>query len=248
MSLSHDLAETVSGALGQPPRRVMALTLADGRRFWLKRVEHLRLRLRLQKGDPARAFEAERAGLHLLAARGLPVAEIVLEGPDHIVLADAGPTLAQLAAEPGRDDAATAFAAAGRALARLHRAGLAHGRPAVRDICWDGHTARFIDLERFSPRRRGGFWQGVDLLCLVQSAHARWPDDPRWLNATLAAYAAEAPPGALAAAARLSRRLAPLGTLARLLRPLRPESRELNAVSPTLARLAALDRPPSLSV
>jgi hypothetical protein len=75
-----DLDEALARALAEPPQRVRALVLPDGRRFWLKRVEQLSGRLRLQKGDPARAFAAEREGLRVLAAAGLPVAGVVAEG------------------------------------------------------------------------------------------------------------------------------------------------------------------------
>ncbi|MEZ5798606.1 MAG: hypothetical protein R3D63_14680 [Paracoccaceae bacterium] len=149
-----DLGPAVRKALAEPPQRVRRLHLPDGRQVWLKRVERLAGAMRLQKGDPVRAFEAERRGLHALADRGLPVAGLLAEGDDWFVMQDAGPILPQVVADAPEDEALRAFAVAGRALGRLHWAGLVHGRPAVRDICWDGQEARFIDLERF--RRRGG--------------------------------------------------------------------------------------------
>ena len=63
-----ELEESLQRALAEPSERVRRLELADGRRFWLKRVERLSGRLRLQKGYPARAFAAERKGLRELAA------------------------------------------------------------------------------------------------------------------------------------------------------------------------------------
>ena len=130
-----------------------------------------------------------------------------------------------------------AMAQAGRSLGLLHRAGMVHGRPAVRDICWDGSEARFIDLERFSTHRHSAFWQAADLVMLAQTANTRWPQDARWLEAALAGYAGTAPAGAMDRAARLARRLAPLGWLAAVLCRLKPKSRELRAVGLTLARL-----------
>lgn len=236
MQPTDDMLEAaLAAALAAPPQRVRRLDLPDGRRFWLKRVERLSGRLRLQKGDPARAFAAERQGLRVLADSGIPAAGVVREGPGWLLMPDAGPTLPEVAGQPG---AQAAFAATGRALGRLHWAGLVHGRPAVRDICWDGLEARFIDLERFRPARRGGLWQAVDVVMFAQTCLTRWPDDPRWLDAALAAYAVNAPEGAMARVARLARALAPLGWLARGLAVLRPRSRELRAVPLTLARLA----------
>jgi tRNA A-37 threonylcarbamoyl transferase component Bud32 len=233
------LDESLRKALTGPPRRVQRLDLADGRRFWLKRVERLQGRLRLQKGDPARAFAAEREGLRALEAAGLPVAGVAREGLDWVLMPDAGPTLPDVVADPARSDVdrLRAFAEAGRALGRLHWAGMAHGRPAVRDVCWDGREARFIDLERFRHARRAGFWQAADVVTFAQTAFTLWPDEPQWLDAALAAYALSAPEGAMASARRLAGGLRPLGWLAAGLAMLKPGSRELRAVGLTLARL-----------
>ena len=76
------LDSIIDAALAEPPLRVRRLDLPDGRRFWLKRVERLSGLLRLQKGNPIRTFERERAGLAALAAAGLPVADVVADGPD----------------------------------------------------------------------------------------------------------------------------------------------------------------------
>jgi tRNA A-37 threonylcarbamoyl transferase component Bud32 len=229
----------LKAALAEPPARVRRMDLPDGRRFWLKRVERLTGRLRIQKGDPARAFAAEREGLHALADAGLPVAEVVAEGPDWVLMPDAGPTLPTVISDPSCSDAEklAAFAAAGRALGLLHWSGLVHGRPAVRDICWNGTEARFIDLELFRHGARGGMRQALDIVMFAQSAFAQWPDDARWLDAGLAAYGPNAPDGAMDRVRRLAVRMAPLGWLASGLARLRPQSRDLQSVEPTLARL-----------
>ena len=112
------LAARLQAAVRQQPLRVQRVVV-DGTAYWVKQRETLGLRLRLQKGDAARAFDAERAGLHALAGRGLPVARIVAEGPDFFATADHGPTLAtilQRGSLPAEERIA-AFAAAGRGLA-----------------------------------------------------------------------------------------------------------------------------------
>ncbi|MFO1203248.1 MAG: serine/threonine protein phosphatase [Tabrizicola sp.] len=234
-----DLDRALTDALAEPPQRVRALVLADGRRFWLKRVERLSGRLRLQKGDPMRAFAAEREGLRMLAEAGMPVAGLAAEGPDWLLMPDAGPVLSQIVADAGRNEAEKlrACVEAGRALGRLHWAGMAHGRPAVRDVCWDGQEARFIDLERFRRAKRAGFWQAADVVMFAQTAFTAWPEDARWLEAALGAYAVSAPEGAMRAVRRLAWGLAPVGWLAAGLSALRPGSRELRAVRLTLGRL-----------
>lgn len=255
------LAAALRQALAGPFIRVQPVTLGDGRRVWLKRVERPGLRLRLQKGDPARALAAERRALQQLAHAGLPVPRVVAEGPDWFAIADAGPMLRLVTVAPGIAPAErrAAFVAAGRALALLHRAGFAHGRPAPRDICWDGRTARFIDLERTRPAAPGGWRQASDLAILAQSWFTAWPEDGRWFAALMEGYGAGAADGTadgmadgtadgaadgttgatLARAGRLARLLAPLGALAGALSALRPASRELAALAPALTALRA---------
>ncbi|MBA3911235.1 MAG: serine/threonine protein phosphatase [Rhodobacter sp.] len=235
----RDLDTNVKAALAEPPRRVRQLDLPDGRRFWLKRVERLSGLMRLQKGDPDRAFAAERAGLQALAEAGLPVAEVALEGPGWMLMPDAGSVLPQVVADASRTEAdkLAAFAQAGRALGLLHLAGLVHGRPAVRDICWDGKEARFIDLERFRYGRRGGLWQAADVVIFTQTCFTRWPQDTTWVNAALEAYAVNAPDGAMAQVRRLVWLLMPVGWLSWALSLIRPQSRELRAVPLALSRL-----------
>lgn len=238
----NDLKQAIGAVLAKPPQRIMAITLDDGRRVWLKRIERLSLRLRIQKGDPARAFERERAGLVAFAENGLPAPEILLDGADFLVLADVGPSLMGLLRDRTVPDAEVlrAFAAAGAGLGQVHRVGFSHGRPTPRDVCWDGRTARFIDLERFSPARHSPYWQAWDVVIFIQSCFSHWPNDSRWADAMLAAYAQAAPEGADARIATLARRLGWLGHITRTLSRLRPNSRELRAVGLTIARLAYL--------
>lgn len=233
------LDDQLNAALAEPPRRVRRVDLSDGRRFWLKRVERLTGVMRVQKGDPERAFAAEREGLHALADAGLPVAAIAAEGPDWVLMPDAGPVLPEVVADSGRSEGEklAAFGQAGRALGLLHWAGLVHGRPAVRDICWDGVEARFIDLERFRPGARGGVRQAADIVMFAQTCFTQWPDDARWLDGALTSYAVNAPEGAMGRVRRLALWLAPLGWLAAGLAHFKRASGELRAVELTLARL-----------
>lgn len=233
------LDDQLKVALAAPPVRVRRIDLPDGRRFWLKRVERLTGVMRAQKGDPSRAFASEREGLRALAEAGLPAAEVAAEGPGWMLMPDAGPILPEVVDDPQRSEAEkfAAFAQAGRALGLLHWAGLAHGRPAVRDICWDGMEARFIDLERFRRGARSGLRQAADVVIFAQTAFRQWPEDTRWLEAALDAYVINAPEGAMDRVRRLVFSLAPLGWLTDGLARLRPQSRELRAVGLALARL-----------
>jgi tRNA A-37 threonylcarbamoyl transferase component Bud32 len=173
-----------------------------------------------------------------LADGGLPVAPVVAEGPDFLVVPDLGPTLDRMLLHrtPGLE---SAFAAAGGALARLHRAGYAHGRPALRDICWDGHEARLIDLENFDAGHSAPWRRAMDVVVLAQTHFTQAHDMPGPLALAIDAYRAGAGPQAWAAVQRLARLLVPLGWLAAGLYRLRPISRELRAVPLALAVLRA---------
>ena len=231
------LQEQVVRLLAEAPARVRSLTLPDGRRFWLKRIEALPLRMRLQKGNARLAFEAERTGLTVLAREGLPVAAIALDGPDYMVLPDVGRTLDRVLVEVPEAERLLAFRAAGGSLARLHAAGFVHGRPAIRDICWDGAEARFIDLERFSVTRRGPLQQALDVVMFVQTFMTVAGGPAPALDAALQAYAAGAPPDVLPMVGKVVRWLGWLGPVSRAVVRFRPAAREFLAVPQTLARL-----------
>lgn len=236
-SVTTVLQEQVVRLLAEAPARVRSLTLPDGQRFWLKRIEALPLRMRLQKGDARAAFEAERTGLRVLGEEGLPVAPIALDGPDYILLPDVGQTLNLVLRTAPVEERLAAFRAAGLSLARLHRAGFVHGRPAIRDICWDGTQARFIDLERFSVARRGRFYQALDVVMFVQTVMTLTGGSGAELDAALEAYAGAAPADVMPMVRRVVGWLGWLGPLSRVVLRIRPGSREFAAVPLTLARL-----------
>lgn len=157
-----------------------ALTAADGaariaslnhagRVYWVKRPERPSRRMRLQKGDPRQSFERERATLHHLRRLGASVPPIVAEGADFFVLPDCGPALSQFITEGYTVEGQRIFRAAGRSLAQLHALGQRHGRPSLRDICWNGHAAVLLDFERGVPNVVSPRAQAIDVLILIHS-------------------------------------------------------------------------------
>lgn len=222
-TLARDLDRLLSG----PALRVQRLTSA-GARFWLKRPEQPRSwRWRLQKGDPVRAFEAERDGLQRMAQLGAPVPRIVTAGRDFMLIEDAGPTLQHLLDNPQTPEAEQrqAVADAARALGRLHGAGLAHGRPYLRDICWDGAQIRMIDFERFSRRNSPGR-QGKDAILFLSSLLSA-PQGQAMFELALSNWRAEAGAAAWRAASRWVAVLRVVAPLARGLARLRSKQSEI---------------------
>ncbi|MDR7123371.1 phosphotransferase [Pseudotabrizicola sp. 4114] len=246
--LPKHVASALQAALRQPSQRIRALALPDGGRVWLKRVEQATGRMRLQKGNGLSAFVAEREALRLLHAKGVPVPEVIAEGPDYLLLPDLGPTLSALIRDHTHPmpDRIAAFAAAGAALAGLHRAGYAHGRPALRDFCWQSGQLRMIDLERFRSYKRSPVVRAMDVVIFTHSwfANDRGILPGPELYAAIDTYRAAAPAGVWRWVARLTRLLAPLDGLARAVIRFSKPSRDVQAIPPALAWLRRATQAP----
>ncbi len=158
--------------------------------YWVKRPECHSLFWRLRKGDPARALERERQGLHAMRRLGLPVADLVHEGADYLVTRDAGIPLSEVVRSACFDDEerCRALLAAASALHRIHEAGLAHGRPNLKDILWDGEKVTFIDLEMFGVVRNLRRAQILDLLMFGLSGFAVGSRSASQIDAALLHY------------------------------------------------------------
>lgn len=236
-----DLSARLQASVALKPGRIQRIKV-DGVAYWVKQREDLGLRLRLQKGNPAHAFNAERAALHAIAGKGLPIAPIVAEGPGFFATADYGPTLAHLLSHGERteDERIAAFAAAGRGLAAFHAQGVSHGRPSVRDICWDGEQVTFIDLERYHPRRNHLSGHAQDVIMFVHSAYTATGGERPEIDAACAAYRAAAPDAVWAMARRWCRWLRWIDPLTRPLQRDPTRRAEFRAIPLTLRRFGAL--------
>lgn len=142
--------------------------------LWVKRAERLRGFDRFRKRSPSRCLAREASVLRAFAEVGAPVPSLVLDGEDFIVIRDGGESVAALL--PTLADPQPLLIRAGEALANLHALGLAHGRPALRDMLWDGGTIRFIDFER-PPRTVTDRARALDLLIFHHSL-LRWLGKP----------------------------------------------------------------------
>ena len=178
-------------AVAETPGRIGRFDL-DGVTCWIKRVDRPNLINRLQKGPPLAAFDRDLAAIKVLAARGVPVPEIIGEGPGIFVTRDAGPTLDrilrhQIGTVPER---VAAFSAAGTALARLHGLGISHGRPVLRDMCWQDGKITFLDFENYRPDRNQPKHFRLDLIIFVLSCYAEQRSELPEIVAAKEAYRA----------------------------------------------------------
>jgi tRNA A-37 threonylcarbamoyl transferase component Bud32 len=224
---SAQIAARAEAAIASNDARVQRIGVA-GQFYWVKHEERLNLRMRIQKGDPHRAFEAERQAMHVLASAGVPVPPVVAEGADYFVTPDCGPSLRELL-HRATENRLPAFAAAAEGLAGFHAKGLSHGRPSIKDVAWDGARATFLDFERFAPKRNQFSGHVQDLIILLFSAFAETGRPTPETRMLAEAYRAADPGGIWTGAERLCRRLRWVDPLTRPIQRLR-SAREFRAI------------------
>lgn len=140
--------------------------LIDGRKVWFKypvppkaRIWHMLqrfiaaiagmpiLRSTVSSGG-AQALHDEAARLKLFQQQGFHAPDILALHDDMIVMGDSGPQFRDVLDRLGNRDAQAGLLKKSMLeLARLHSAGLAHGRPYMRDMTWENETLFFLDLE-----------------------------------------------------------------------------------------------------
>jgi tRNA A-37 threonylcarbamoyl transferase component Bud32 len=189
-------------------RRVERLA-HQGQFVWVKREEKLSLRMRLQKGSGASAFEREREALHRLETFDVAAPPILAEGPEFFVIPDSGVSLQTMVRQDiGADgERSAAFAEAARSLAEMHALGLSHGHPRIKDICWKDGRITLIDFERFSDRLNTPAGHARDVATFVFSALAEAGRPTSELDLAREAYRAADPGGIWEGARDLVRRL-----------------------------------------
>jgi tRNA A-37 threonylcarbamoyl transferase component Bud32 len=105
------------------------------------------LRATVSAGGPEN-LRAEAKRLKMFQERGFKVPEVLAVYDDLLVMTDAGPQLrAVLDSTMDKDARHNILKTTMRAMSALHQAGLAHGRPYMRDMTWDGKDIGFLDLE-----------------------------------------------------------------------------------------------------
>lgn len=223
-SLQEKLTSLAVSSNGQQAPRIERVEV-DGSRYWIKRAEKLGLRLRLQKGDPQKAFDHERNALHTLGKAGVPVPEICAEGADFVVMPDYGLTVNRLLREEtSPQKRSNLMRMAGVALGQMHKLGYAHGRPSLKDMCVDGERIVLLDLENFNNGDRSFKLMARDIVVFAINAASMHDPKTLDLHAALSAYRNVAPPEVWPFAQKWCRKLR---WVERLTRPLqkRPEGR-----------------------
>lgn len=148
----------------------------QGKRYWLKQPEKLQGWLRLLKSNPQQAFQREIANLQMLETqiRGeISVPKLVYANPNFLVLEDAGRTINLWLEDPqlSHQQKMAILADSAIALAQLHKQGLTHGRPALRDIAWQNGKVKFIDLEATTKKTNLNYRIRRDILVFIHSLY-----------------------------------------------------------------------------
>lgn len=235
-TLSADGLETLLRLLVTGPRARVSRAVIDGRTLWIKRYDveaqplakgaHivlsplLPLYLRASPRVDGQGFiDREVRKMAAFDAAGFPVADIVFCNEKVLVLTDAAEIVQQRLMrlrsvdEAAHDDLLVGTAGA---LAKLHRAGLCHGRPHPRDMFAHGDHWGFIDFEEepeaVMPLARAQA-RDVWLLFLQISNQALKADTQARAFAT---YCSDAPDGVLAALQGIVRFFSVVTSLLRL--------------------------------
>ncbi|TVP16015.1 lipopolysaccharide kinase InaA family protein [Shewanella sp. KCT] len=163
----------------------------QGRKYWLKQSERLTGAMRWLKSQPQAALQLEISTLTQLAKRGAPVPELVASGEAFLVVADVGmPVNGWLNADISEAEKLKILQDSATGLAHLHLKGLAHGRPALRDICWEEGDVAFIDFEANQQDSDMHRQQIRDLLVYIHSLYRYIGPHPEIAEPVIAAYRA----------------------------------------------------------
>lgn len=159
LSIARDLTAD------KPPKRIIH-SQVNGEDIWIKRSVPAQNRIwhQIQRliakllpypilratvsegGSIALKLEAER--LNEFEQKGIHVPHVLAISEDILVLNDIGPQLYEyLRKTADLDKRRAVLVEAAIALSRLHRSGMVHGRPYLRDMTWDGTKIGFLDFE-----------------------------------------------------------------------------------------------------
>lgn len=161
-----------------------------GQVYWLKQAEKLTGAMRFLKANPKTAIQTEIETLTQLAKQGAQVPELVCFDDNFLVVADVGKTLSEWIVNPEVDQAKRLriLTDSGEALAKLHSLGLAHGRPALRDISWHDGKISFIDFEASQNSKDITYQQRRDILVYIHSLYRYLGPNHEMITPVIKAY------------------------------------------------------------
>jgi tRNA A-37 threonylcarbamoyl transferase component Bud32 len=162
----------------------------QGQVYWLKQAEKLTGAMRFLKANPKKAIQTEIETLTQLAQQGAQVPKLICFDDNYLVVTDVGKTLNEWMVNPDINDGTRQqiLIDSAEALAELHRLGLAHGRPALRDISWQDGKVSFIDFEANQNSKNITYQQRRDILVYIHSLYRYLGPKHEFITPAIMAY------------------------------------------------------------
>ena len=146
--------------------RVATFNFQD-EKYWVKQKAERGWFLRLQKGSAGSLFEREISSMKAFWALGISVPELVKETETYFITRDNGVSLeAVFRASPSNQGV---LVDAINAIAKMHRAGCAHGGLHMRNMTFQKGRIGFLDLEKTIVSHASEQAQAYDIVVLVWS-------------------------------------------------------------------------------
>lgn len=142
-------------------------------------------------------FNGEIKRLQKLHRRGVRVPDIIAYDQHWVAMSDIGPSLRSLLGNIATTDPAQlnrVLIQAATELGKLHQQGMWHGRPALRDITWDGENIGFVDFEEDPAQHMAPLQcQARDLLAFIHSLSNYFEQHSATMRQCIMAYRRYAP-------------------------------------------------------
>ncbi|WP_104155347.1 lipopolysaccharide kinase InaA family protein [Pokkaliibacter plantistimulans] len=169
------------------------------------------------------ALKDEIRRLQALRAKGVAVPAVLASGDDWFAIEDAGIALHHILQGKQHKYSASEqqeiLQQAAYALAKLHHNGRWHGRPALRDILWNGFNIVFIDFEEDLAAKINPLDCMVrDLFLLIHGLYRYLPEDSTLVMDVWRTYQRNAPRDVWLATCHLAGRMGWIFQAARLLK------------------------------
>jgi len=166
--ISPEFKQYVHSLVEKSDVRIQSVTWEE-KKYWIKRPEHPQGKDKWLKRHPQALFQHEIDAIAHMNKLQAPAAKMVLHGDNFLVLEDVGTTLNQILAQKERSISSKSIIIkqAASALAQLHSLDIIHGRPAIRDIAYDGNHIHFIDFEAQLNLKRLEYNKTRDLLIFI---------------------------------------------------------------------------------
>jgi 30S ribosomal protein S15 len=163
-----------------------------GRKYWLKQLETTvdgGFLTKFFKINPKKSLKNEINALGFLNSKNASTPKLIAYGDTFLIISDVGAAVNEIIEKERNDlQKINILKKCSEALANLHEINLIHGRPAIRDMAWDGKKISFLDFEAMKLKQDLQKQKVLDLLIFVYELF-RCPDvKDAWIDEILENY------------------------------------------------------------